>query len=48
MPKQAADLEFIFDENTPIGKYTCLFDVFFEGKKIEDTKIKLVIKIKEN
>ena len=43
---QDGDFSFIFDENTPIGEYYCFFDVFFEGKKLEDTKLGLLGKIK--
>ena len=45
-PTQDGDFSFIFDENSPIGDYSCVFDVFIDGKKLEDTKLELTGKIK--
>ena len=43
---QDGDFSFIFDENSPIGEYSCVFDVFIDGKKLEDAKLELTGKIK--
>ena len=43
---QDGDFSFIFDENVQIAEYSCLFDVFIDGKKLLDTKLELAGKIK--
>ena len=43
---QDGDFSFIFDENVQIEEYSCLFDVFIDGKKLLDTKLELAGKIK--
>ena len=45
---QDGDFYFIFDEKTQIREYCCFFDVFFDGKKLEDTKLELLGKIKND
>ena len=47
MSKQDGDFGFIIVQNTPIGQYTYFFMCFLKKKKIENTKIELVIKVKE-
>ena len=43
---QDGDFSFIFDENVQFAEYSCLFDVFIDGKKLSDTKLELAGKIK--
>ncbi len=44
---QKGIITFYFDNNTEEGKHICYFDVFIDGKQLEDTKFKLKITIPE-
>ena len=40
---QTCDIYFTFNEDIKYDKYKCYCDVFFNGKKLKDTRIKLII-----
>ena len=45
-PTQDGDFYVVFDENAPKGNYSCTFDVYIGGNKLENAKIELTGKIK--
>ena len=45
-PNQDGDFYVVFDENAQIGKYSCTFDVYIGGNKLENAKFDLTGKIK--
>ena len=45
-PNQDGDFYVVFDENAQIGKYSCTFDVYIGGNKLENAKMELTGRIK--
>ena len=45
---QDGDFDFFFDGNLKPGEYSCFFDVFINGTKLDNTKFELHVIVKQN